>query len=633
MAREKNTDVMVAGLLDDAGITFKAEISGIKDVDEALKTASKRGTGKLGSPEYLAQVGDFILVIEDKRDTRYQVKYDQLELLDMAVDSVVNYAVNGAVWYAQHIAKSTSFKKIFAIGVSGDEVHHVIQPVFCDGDAMTLLRPVETFINFTPQNIEAFYKQEVLGEKPDEELELTEIVKLAAELHEYLRDYAALGETEKPLVVSALLLALQDPSFKLDNLSGDTVKTDGQIVWDALKSHLQRIRVKPDVKREMILNQFTIIKDRSSLNRKRDDLGMTPLKYFGQYLEQKILQALRANVKEDILGRFYSEFMSYSGGDGQSLGVVLTPSHICELFCDLLDVKPDDTVFDPCTGTSSFLISAMHRMLNDADSDAHRAEIKEKQIHGIELREDMFTIATTNMILRGDGRSNLECDDFFNRSAELIQRDIAPSVAMMNPPYSQGKNEATSKLREISFIEHLLNSMSPGGRVAVIVPQSTMIGKSSEDKKAKKRILAKHTLKAVLTLNKNTFYRVGTNPCIAVFTAHKPHPKDALAKFFNFADDGFEVRKHIGLVETESAKDKKQRLLDCYTGKREAPTRFMVETTVLPEDEWLHSFYYFNDEIPTETDFQKTIADYLTFEFDMIAHGRGYLFEKETVTC
>lgn len=103
-------------------------------------------------------------------------------------------------------------------------------------------------------------------------------------------------------------------------------------------------------------------------------------------------------------------------------------------------------------------------------------------------------------------------------------------------------------------------------------------------------------------------------------------------KFFNFEDDGFVVRKHVGLVETETAKDKKQRLLDCFRGKREDPTKFMVETTIEADDEWLHSFYYFNDEIPTEKDFQKTIADYLTFEFDMITHGRGYLFE-EVSTC
>ena len=44
------------------------------------------------------------------------------------------------------------------------------------------------------------------------------------------------------------------------------------------------------------------------------------------------------------------------------------------------------------------------------------------------------------------------------------------------------------------------------------------------------------------------------------------------------------------------------------------------------DDQWLHSFYYFNDEIPTEADFEKAIGDYLSFEFSMIMQNREYLF-------
>jgi restriction enzyme bgcI subunit alpha len=89
------------------------------------------------------------------------------------------------------------------------------------------------------------------------------------------------------------------------------------------------------------------------------------------------------------------------------------------------------------------------------------------------------------------------------------------------------------------------------------------------------------------------------------------------------------VQKHIGLVETVSAKDKKQHLLDVWFGRIQAESKFCVETTVEADDEWLHSFYYFNDEIPAEADFEKVIADYLTFEVNMITHGRGYLFGLE----
>ncbi len=89
------------------------------------------------------------------------------------------------------------------------------------------------------------------------------------------------------------------------------------------------------------------------------------------------------------------------------------------------------------------------------------------------------------------------------------------------------------------------------------------------------------------------------------------------------------MQKHRGLVETTKAKDKKQHLLDVRFDRIEAQTKFCVKTEIEADDEWLHSFYYFNDEIPTQEDFEKTMADYLTFEFDMITHGRGYLFDND----
>ena len=133
-------------------------------------------------------------------------------------------------------------------------------------------------------------------------------------------------------------------------------------------------------------------------------------------------------------------------------------------------------------------------------------------------------------------------------------------------------------------------------------------------------------MEGVITCNTDTFYGVGTNPVIAIFTAHEPHPEDKVCKFIDFRDDGYEVRAHIGLIEGDSAKDKRQHLLDVWFGRTEAASKFCVESTVKAEDEWLHSFFYFNDEIPADADFEKAIGDYLTFEFSMIMQNREYLF-------
>ncbi len=638
MANERKTDFFIGKLLDLAKIEYTPNGSSIKEVQDALKTASKKGTGRAGFPEFTAKSKDFIVVIEDKADIEKQANYEDEEKTILATDvkSITDFAENGALHYANEIIAKTTFTKVFAFGCSGDEKHHIIKPIFVDENGYKLLEAVENFENFTETNIEKYYKEQVLGETPPEVLETKELQKKAAELHEHLRNYGQLGDKEKPLVVSAILLALQDVNFSVDNLIGHTRSTDGIKIYNSVKNYLQEAKVSPEVKLNKVLNQFNIIKDRTLLNQvdkrladtnKETELGKTPLRYFTEFIYKYILSSIKANAKEDVLGNFYGEFMRYSGGDGQTLGVVLTPHHITELFCDLVDIKKDDRVFDPCCGTAGFLISAMHRMENMTDSKKEKRQIKSNQLHGIEVREDMFSIATTNMILRDDGQSNLIPADFLSITAEEF-RQKNYTVGMMNPPYSQAKGKDTAHLSEISFTKHLLDSLADGARCAVIVPQSTMVGKTSDDKKVKKQILQNHTLEGVITLNKETFYRIGTNPCIAVFTAHKPHSDKKYCKFVNFENDGFEINKHIGLIETQRAKEKKAHLLDCWLHDAPAESKFMVKTTITAEDEWLHSFYFFNDEIPKDEDFERTISDYLAFEFNMIMQGREYLFEN-----
>lgn len=570
------------------------------------------------------------MVIEDKPDTDSQANYlnDDKTILAEDAKSIAEYAENGALHYAKHIITNTEYKRIFAFGCSGDEKHHKITPIFVDEKGYKVLHEVENFENFSEENIDRYYREQVLGETPIETLELEDILKKSAELHEDLRNYGQLGDNEKPLVVSAILLALSDKDFNIDNLTGDDLNTDGKKIYSALSNYMDRVEVTPTTKKEKVLGQFNLIKDRTILNTVNDNLKETPLKYFAKYLKKNVLASVKTNHTEDVLGRFYGEFIRFSGGDGQTLGVVLTPSHITELFCDLVEVKPTDRVFDPCCGTGGFLIAAMHKMLLQTTSEKQKKKIRKEQLFGIEIREDMFSIATTNMILRGDGKSNLENLDFLKQSVESL-REKNITVGFMNPPYSQAKNKETAYLSEVHFIKHLLDGSADNARCVVIVPQSAMIGKTKEDKKIKAEILKSHTLEGVITLNKETFYRVGTNPCLAIFTAHKPHDARKYCKFVNFEDDGFTIGKHIGLVRSERAIEKKQQLLNCWLHDAPAESRFMVKTTIEPTDEWLHSFYYFNDEIPKDADFDKTISDYLTFEFNMIMQGRDYLFGNE----
>lgn len=633
---EASTDLWVWELLKEAGIdkSMSPQGSVVKELNEALKTGSKSRTGNVGRPEYIGVVQDFVIVIENKKNTSNHIKRNEDDVIANDTTSIRDFAVNGALFYGKHIAKETNFKKIIAIGVSGNEKYHEISPIFIDERGnYKELQNLETFISFSQSNIQEYYIKEILEEDTDKEKELRYILKDAQDLHEDLRNYGAIQDKDKPLIVSGILLALREieyGGFSIDFLTGDTNTTDGQKIFNAIEDNLKRSNVSPTVKKDKLMSQFSIIKNSVQINEFNKNLGKTPLKYYTEFLYNRVYtNIVYSKSSEDILGRFYGEFMSYSGGDGQTLGIVLTPRHITDLFCDLLEVSSNDRVFDPACGTGGFLVASMHHMLEQTDSDDQTAinNIKKNQIHGIEIQNYMFTIATTNMILRGDGKSNIENADFLRQNPAELQLS-GFTVGMLNPPYSQGSSK-NPDLYEIAFTEHLLNSMVEGGRVAVIVPQSSMTGKTKAEREIKQNIFKNHTLEGVITLNKDTFYNVGVNACIAIFTAGVPHQKNKISKFINFEDDGYKVSKHVGLIETPQAKDKKQFLLDVWFNRIEAENIFCVETTVESEDEWVHSFYYFNDEIPSEEAFKETISDYLTFELDMVLHGKEYLFNSD----
>lgn len=645
MATERMTDHIVYGLMTSAGLAPEPEKTQIREVQNALKTASKRMTGKSGKPEFIAMSGNYLIIVEDKADTKYQANYmtDKSDTLLMDIPSVEDYAENGALHYAQHITCYTSFKKVFAFGCSGTEKDQLrIRPIFVTDKSYKVMPVVRDFNDFNQENIEIYYRTKVLGNKSERAAELEEILSRAKQLHEDLRNYGSLSEQDKPIIVSGILLALCNKNFSTSQLScgigasREERRNDGEKIYDAIKEYIHKVDETHKLKINTVLNQFEFIKLRPQLSARHPALGKSPLRYFAEYIHSKILSAICNNSPDDVLGRFYGEFLSYSGGDGKGLGIVLTPSHITELMVDLLDIKKDEKVFDPCCGTAGFLIAAMSKMFKEAENTHQtravqnevKMNIRQNLLHGVEMNDRMFSVATTNMILRGDGKSNLICDDFFKIPVEKLRRENY-RIGIMNPPYSQAKNKQTAHLSELRFIQHLLDGLGDGARCAVIVPQSTMVGKTKQDAAIKAQILDKHTLEGVITLNPQTFYKVGTNPVIALFTAYKKHPDNYYSKFINFKDDGYEISPHIGLLDNGTHEKKRRQLIDCWLNNAPAHSSFMVKAKVEATDEWLHSFYYFNDEIPTDEDFEQTMADYLTFEFKMIANGRGYLFGYE----
>lgn len=630
MVNEKSgIDQYMRRLIEGINVTYEEQASSHNEINKALKTASKHKEGNVGKPEFLFFSKDFLIVVEDKASLQKSVLYDENGDIDLSRPTIAEYALNGAVHYAKHIVENTlTVKKAFAIGASGNSHSNEIKIAYIDESTIKELPDLKNLDNLKENEIDEFYRVAVLGELPKEERELREINKIAADMHEDLRNFGSLEGEKKATVVSAILLALEEESFDIDDLKSlDRIgATDGDKIFNSVEIYLTNSGIIPFAKRGELLDQFNFIRNDITLNNKKDTLNMSPLKYFAIKLKDDLHTKIK-NTDMDILGNFYGEFVKYGGNDGNSLGIVLTPRHITNLMTELIDINKNDYVLDPACGTGAFLIAAMNKMIEQCTSEEEVQSVKQDQLYGIELQQKLFTVATTNMILRGDGKSNLRRDDMFHIDKEEIKSKGITKI-LINPPYSQAKTVNLHHLAEISFIKESLDMLTQGGKLCAIVPQSTMVGKTKKDKEKKKAILENHSLETVLTLNKDTFYGVGTNPCIAIFTAGIPHPENKRVNFVDFSDDGYVVRKHVGLVGDGTEKSKKDFLFDVLNDNVDADTNFIVKSTVTWEDEWLHSFYYFNETPPTAEDFMQAMADYMTFEFDMRSHGRGYLFDS-----
>lgn len=109
--KEIMTDLWVYDMLKEIGAQddFSVQGSNIKGMDAALATASKKGTGNVGFPEYVGVIKDFLVIVEDKASLNKHVKRDANDLIAEDVKSITEYAVNGALFYGKHLAKNTTY--------------------------------------------------------------------------------------------------------------------------------------------------------------------------------------------------------------------------------------------------------------------------------------------------------------------------------------------------------------------------------------------------------------------------------------------------------------------------------------------------------------------------------------------
>lgn len=604
MANERNTENLVRKILTEKGyyndftILVEEQQSKKPVIEKLLKNASKKGEG-VGRPEFIItnNTSDVLIVIECKANPTDQQSLE--------IDKVDKYAVDGAIHYASYLSKEYD---VIAIGVSGETEQELVIDTYTYNKNSTRaidsnIKEFRTFDEYT----------RIVKNTPEKKmLEVNELLDYAKELHEFLYAHVSLPTGKKMLLISGMLLALQDNFFRDTFMQIEAEKIVEKMVA-AIKDVLEAANIKEE-KSKVLMHNFEGLKLSKELAKDVNTKSYkgNPLKDMLKGISEKVYPIMKSQNDIDVMGRFYGEFIRYTVGDGKD-GFVLTPQHVTNLFAELADLTPQTRVLDNCTGTGGFLIAAMTNELKKANGDTALEEhIKKNNLHGVEMDPDRFSLACTNMILRGDGQSNLIEASCLDDSTKAEMKLRKCSVGLINPPYSL-KGEGQS---ELDFINNLLDCLEPNGLAFAIVPMSCAIDTKKQMVALKERILSKHTLEGVMSMPEELFYPVGVVTCIMVFRAGVPHDSTRKSWFGFWKDDGFIKTKKDGRVDLNHLWENeiKDKWVKAFKNRDEI-VGFSVKKEVTANDEWCCEAYMQTDYSKlTKEMFEEEVKKYAIFK-------------------
>ncbi|MBR4918283.1 MAG: SAM-dependent DNA methyltransferase [Bacteroidales bacterium] len=343
------------------------------------------------------------------------------------------------------------------------------------------------------------------------------------------------------------------------------------------------------------------------------------------FINDKILPYINEASTEghDILSYFFTTFNKYvqKGDKNQAF----TPNHIAHFMCKVGHITRNTRVLDPTCGSGTFLVQAMAQALAKCETDIERNHVKQKQIFGIEVDEKVYGLATTNMLIHGDGNSNIYCGSCFEKHSFINNANV--DLVLMNPPYNASKSQVdktyakkwgkttTDPSKGLYFVEYIANTVNKG-RLVTLLPMQAAIGDKGIIAQIKYSLLKHHTLDAVFSFPSEMFYPgASAVACCMVFELGTPHTDSDRETFFGyFKDDGFEKRKGVGRVDVKDRwEDIEAQWLDLYEHRITKPG-LSVTQKVSHLNEWCAEAYMETDySTLCDEDFICKMTDYAAF--------------------
>lgn len=470
------------------------------------------------------------------------------------------------------------------------------------------------------------------------------IVDSIKQLNEKLHS-DGINEKLRSQFVGTCLLALKnglvykDIKATIDPTTGKELSPE-KVVLKNIKDILEGLLTKSGTVNINKASKLTILNNKVLGDQDVESLTYEELKEILEYIDTNVVPYIndKSTAGQDLLNLFFTTFNKYVGKSDKNQA--FTPDHICDFMSKAVGVNKNSRVLDPCCGSGAFLVRAMTDAMDDCDTEDEREDVKKGQIFGIEYEDGAFGLSSTNMLIHGDGNSNVIQASMFDKAKWISDNNI--NVVLMNPPYNATKkccnpeytkkwsaNQKEDPSKGLHFVEFVAKHVSKPCKIAVLLPMQAAIGNSGETKEFKKRMLDNYTLDAVFSLPNEMFYPgASAVACCMIFDLSQKHERANKETFFGYyKDDKFIKRKGLGRVEKTDSEGnslwvKTEELwLDLYRNKKVVPG-LSIMYKVTWKDEWLAEAYMETDySTLTEQDFQQTINDYLSF---LVKEGAVY---------
>lgn len=582
-----------------------------KYIQEILDKTSKKETGKHGYPDliYVNEIKKLLILIENKDQIKNHVSKNEDDPVDFAVDGIKHYlsffTSEKLSQEKETIKKYLKNWKIVGIAFSGDindEYNHRLDTYIIENNFIQNISKSEIL---DEEDYLAFF------ENIDLEKISNDISKSSSEINRLLRN---LDSQKRPVLLSALMICLYPKDSGSDFKNSYSLWNTQTIIRNmptTISDILESEKIDKN-KIEVLTNELTFIKTDNDLN------STNILKDILKELEEKVIPLFDKKTSYDIIGKFYEEFLRYAGITSVKKGIILTPNHITTLFTELIDIKTNDVIFDPACGTGAFLIAGMNKLVDEieksnlSDKKERIKNIKTKQLIGLEKSSTMYSLAISNMLFRGDGKSQIFNEDFFSNETNNILNKLPnkPTIGFVNPPYGGKDNKKNPTKKEIQFLEKMLDNSSRYG--VIIAPLSTYF----KDDIDRNRILSKHTLKYVINMPIELFQpNASTHTAIAVFETNKPHNNNKVV-FYDLKNDGLVLSKNKGRTDVLDKWNgiKKDLLKKLNRPKENEDFINLVYKEIIGNDEWIiQAHAKTNYDNLSEKTFEKSIKEYVIF--------------------